>query len=225
MTESLYISAFMVGLLGGTHCAGMCGGIVSAITMGLPQGIRHNSNHLTLYLLLYNIGRVLSYTLAGLLVASLTIGLVSIADSMVIREAFTIIAALMMILLGFYLSGWWPKAINKIERLGFYLWNFIKPLAQKFIPIQTPTHALFAGFLWGWLPCGLVYTALIWAMSAETVIQGGLVMASFGLGTLPTLIGIGFFSSTLVRYIQQQWVRTSAGVMMICFGVYQLILL
>ena len=215
----------MVGLLGGTHCAGMCGGIVSAITLGLPNDIRSNSNNLTLYLLLYNAGRILSYIVAGLLIASLTIGLSSFADSMVIREFFTIVAAVMMILLGFYLAGWWTKAINKIEFAGSFIWKFIKPLAQKFIPIKTPGQALMAGILWGWLPCGLVYTALIWATSAETIIQGGLIMACFGIGTLPVILGIGFFSNSLIHYIQQQWLRTSVGILMICFGVYQLILL
>lgn len=213
----------MVGLLGGTHCAGMCGGIVSAITMGLPNNIRSNSNNLTLYLLLYNLGRIISYIMAGLLIASLTLGLSRFADNMPIRKVVTIFAAIMMILLGFYLSGWWPKGINKIEQAGFFIWRFIKPFAQKFIPIKSPTQAFLAGILWGWLPCGLVYTALIWATSAETILQGGLVMASFGIGTLPVLLGIGFFSSSLIRYIQQQWLRSTTGIIMIAYGIYQLI--
>ena len=212
----------MVGILGGTHCAGMCGGIVSAITMGLPNTIQNNSNKLTFYLLLYNFGRLLSYMLAGLLIASLSIGLSSFTDTIYIRKIFTIIAATMMILLGFYLSGWWPKAINSIEKIGFFIWNFIKPLAQKFIPIKTPGQALMAGFLWGWLPCGLVYTALIWASTADSIIQGGLVMASFGIGTLPMLLGIGFFSSSIIQFIQKQWLRTSVGLLMMSFGIYQL---
>lgn len=213
----------MVGLLGGTHCAGMCGGIVSAITLGLPNEVRGDSHRLTSYLLLYNFGRISSYIIAGLLIASLSLGLSSFADGMVVRQVFTILAAIMMILLGFYLSGWWPKAINKIEKLGFFIWRFIKPLAQKFIPIQSPFQALMAGALWGWLPCGLVYTALIWAMSAETIFQGGLVMACFGIGTLPVLLGIGFFSSSMIQYLQKQWLRSSIGVLMIGFGLYQII--
>lgn len=221
--EPLYISAFMVGLLGGTHCAGMCGGIISAITVSLPNDIRNSSNRLTSYLLLYNLGRLFSYIIAGVLIASVSIGLSSFADSLVIRKFFTITAAVMMILLGFYLSGWWPKAINIIEKMGFYLWNLIKPLAQKFIPIQSPYQAIMAGILWGWLPCGLVYTALIWATTAESIIQGGLVMASFGLGTLPMLLGIGYFSSSLIQFIQKKWIRSSVGFLMIAYGLYQLI--
>lgn len=212
-----------MGLLGGTHCAGMCGGIVSALTMGLPKEKRENSESLTLYLLLYNFGRISSYILAGLIFASMGSLLEKAGNAMIVREIFTIMAAILMIFLGLYLAGWWKTAINKIEKIGGLLWKGIEPLARKFIPIQSPAQALIAGVLWGWLPCGLVYTALIWAISAESIVQGGLIMASFGVGTLPTLIGIGFFSGTLIRYIQKPWVRILAGMIVAGFGVYQLV--
>lgn len=223
LAESIYLSMFLMGLLGGTHCVGMCGGIVSALTMGLPREKREHSNSLTLYLLLYNFGRISSYFIAGLVFASMGSLLEKVGNAMIVRQIFTILAAILMIFLGLYLAGWSKTVINKIEQTGSLLWKGIQPLARKFIPIRTPGQALIAGLLWGWLPCGLVYTALIWAISAESILQGGLIMASFGIGTLPTLIGIGFFSATLIRYVQKQWVRSLAGIIVAGFGVFQLV--
>ena len=126
-----------------------------------------------------------------------------------------------MILLGLYLAGWWPNAILKIEYAGQLIWKLLEPIARKFIPVQSPWQALAAGLLWGWIPCGLVYTALLWALAAHSATQGAFIMASFGLGTLPVMLGIGFFSAHLLPYMQKQWLRSSTGIVMIAFGLYQ----
>ena len=222
LMESLYISAFVMGLLGGTHCAGMCGGIVSGLTVGISKNSRNSDSSLSLYLLAYNSGRILSYVVAGILISSIGNIADSIGSGMEVRRILTLIAASVMVLLGLYLTGWWTAAIIKIEKAGSLLWRAIEPFAKKFIPIRSTTHALVAGMLWGWLPCGLVYTALLWAISAETAIQGGMIMASFGIGTLPTLFGIGYFSNRVIIHLQKQWVRTLAGIMVASLGLAQL---
>jgi hypothetical protein len=214
-----------MGLLGGIHCAGMCGGIISALTLGITRDKREHSNTLTLYLLFYNFGRIVSYIIAGIAMAALGIAIKNIGDAMVIREIFSLIAAGVMILLGLYLTGWWPKAILKIEHAGSFVWKIIEPLARKLLPVKSTGQALMAGLLWGWLPCGLVYTALLLALSAESIVQGGLIMASFGIGTLPALFGIGFFSASLMPHLQKKWLRTTAGLTVLSFGLYQLLTL
>ncbi len=130
-----------------------------------------------------------------------------------------------MILLGLYLSGWWPRAILAIERGGSWIWQWIEPVAKRWIPIRSTTQALIAGLLWGWLPCGLVYTALLWSLSAESTLQGALIMGCFGLGTLPVLLGLGLFSGKLADQLQKRWIRTSAGIMVGSFGIFQLMTL
>lgn len=222
LMESLYISALVMGLLGGTHCAGMCGGIVSGLTLGISKDERNSSSTLSIYLLAYNSGRILSYIIAGIVISSIGNIADSIGSGMEVRKILTLIASSVMILLGLYLTGWWTTAIIKIEKAGAILWRFIEPFAKKFIPIRSTSQAVFAGMLWGWLPCGLVYTALLWAMSAETIAQGGIIMASFGIGTLPTLFGIGYFSNRVIIHLQKQWVRTSAGIMVAGLGLAQL---
>ena len=123
------------------------------------------------------------------------------------------------------LTGWWTKAIRKIEHAGSFVWKIIEPLARKLLPVNSTGQALMAGLLWGWRPCGLVYTALILALSAESIVQGGLIMASFGIGTLPALFAIGFFSASLMPHLQKKWLRTTAGLTVLSFGLYQLLTL
>ncbi len=220
LSESLYLSAFLMGLLGTAHCAGMCGGIVSALAIGVsPQ---QRTTRLTPYLLSYNSGRILSYMVAGSAAAAVGSVVSQAGEGILIRQLFTLFSASLMILLGLYLAGWWPTAILLIERTGSHLWRRIEPLAKRWIPIRSPLQALVAGLLWGWLPCGLVYTALLWCLSAESVLQGSLIMGSFGLGTLPALLGIGLLSANLVNQLQRRWVRTSAGIMVATLGIYQL---
>ena len=219
-SESLYLSAFIMGLLGSTHCAGMCGGVVSALTIGIEPTQR--TQKISAYLLSYNSGRILSYMVAGAAIAAIGSLLSGMAGGMVIRQAFILLSATLMILLGLYLSGWWPSAILKIEQAGAVIWRRIEPLAKQWVPIRSISQALVAGLLWGWLPCGLVYTALLWSMSAESITQGALIMGSFGLGTLPALFGLGLLSGKLATYLQQNWVRRSAGIMVGTFGLYQL---
>lgn len=219
-SESLYLSAFLMGLLGATHCAGMCGGIVTALTIGIdPQ---QRSQRVAVFLLSYNSGRILSYMAAGATMALIGSALAALGEGMWIRQLLTLLSATIMILLGLYLSGWWPGAILKIERIGSLLWRQIEPVAKRWIPIRSTTQALVAGVLWGWLPCGLVYTALLWSLSAESILQGTLIMGSFGLGTLPALLGLGLISGTIAEQLQKRWVRTSAGIMVSSFGIFQL---
>ena len=219
--EPIYISAILIGLLGGTHCVGMCGGIVTALTIGLSNQKRNDGRRFFIFQLSYNIGRILTYTITGALVAS--IGAVSehYGFGMQVRKILTLTAASVMIFLGLYLTGWWKTAILKIENIGSVLWRMIEPLAKKFIPIRSISHALIAGILWGWLPCGLVYSALFLAMSANSILQGALIMWSFGVGTLPVLLGLGYVSTNFIAHLQKQWVRTTAGTIIFCFGIFQ----
>ncbi|MDP6216528.1 MAG: sulfite exporter TauE/SafE family protein [SAR324 cluster bacterium] len=101
------------------------------------------------------------------------------------------------------------------------MWQRIEPYAKRYIPIRSHGHALIAGLLWGWLPCGLVYSTLFLAMTGKSVAQGVLIMTSFGIGTLPTLLTIGYFSGSLIAQLQKKWIRTFAGIMIIGFGILQ----
>jgi hypothetical protein len=91
------------------------------------------------------------------------------------------------------------------------------------LPVNTVPRALGLGALWGWLPCGLVYSVLIAALASGSAARGALIMLVFGLGTLPNLLVIGLFWESVKGWVQSPNVRLAAGLMVMAFGVYGLI--
>ena len=215
-------AAFLVGLLGGVHCVGMCGGIVGALSSGLVPGIRVSRWRFFSALLAYNGGRVISYGLAGLLLGLLgqQVGTLKIFGSFPVGR---VVGGVFMILFGFYLAGWW-RVLLVLEKAGSYLWKHIEPLGRRFIPVHSNGQAFMLGLVWGWLPCGMVYAVLALALASGSVLYGGLVMLVFGLGTFPLMIAMGFAISTLTRTLQGRILRTLAGVTVMLFGLYTLVL-
>jgi len=225
----ILVSAFLLGLMGSVHCLGMCGGLASAL--GLNTGSTGNiplrnvegdmttcSPSPTTLLLGYNVGRVSSYALAGLIVGLMGFWL---SQTLATATALRYIAAIMLILMGCYI-GQWFNGLIVIEKLGQHLWRRIQPLARRLMPITTFSRAFSVGMVWGWLPCGLVYSALIWAGSQGNAAQSALVMICFGLGTLPSMLATGYFANQVSAVIRNQSFRNIAGGLMILFGLWSL---
>ncbi|KRW59979.1 sulfite exporter TauE/SafE family protein [Pseudomonas sp. TTU2014-080ASC] len=210
----LLISALIIGFLGGGHCLGMCGGLMGALTLAIPPEQRAQRLRL---LLAYNLGRILSYSLAGLL-----LGLAgwAIAGSPLVT-ALRVIAALLLIAMGLYLAGWW-SGLTRIEALGRGLWRYIQPLTRQFMPVTSLPRALILGGLWGWLPCGLVYSTLLWAASQGNAAHSALLMLFFGLGTLPVLLATGLAAQQLSNLMRKRGIRIAAGLLVILFGFWTL---
>ncbi len=219
LNHSQYLVAFITGLLGGVHCFGMCGGIVGALTLGVSKE-KSNSSQLAI-MLGYNIGRISGYVVAGAIVAFLGSSLVDLTGIQTAKQVLAVIASLFMIALGLYLAGLW-QGISKIEAVGGHLWKHIQPLTRKFMPVTGFQQAIPLGFLWGWLPCGLVYTALIWTLSAGSALQGALIMLAFGLGTLPNLLAMGVIATRLAKWVKNPTVRLVAGLLVVGMGVLTL---
>src|SRR5690606_575971 len=133
----LLLSALILGLLGGGHCLGMCGGLMGALTLAIPAEQR--SRRLRL-LLAYNLGRILSYAAAGLL-----LGLAgwAVANSPA-ANALRVAAALLLIAMGLYLAGWW-SGLTRIEAIGRGLWRHLQPIASRLMPVRNLPQALFLG--------------------------------------------------------------------------------
>lgn len=223
-TESSYLAAFFVALLGGVHCVGMCGGIVGALTLGLAEPAKRRFLNSLPFLLAYNIGRISSYTLAGVLAGGVGAWAANLASVHYGQQVLQLIAGIFLVCLGLYLAGWW-QGLAQLEQIGGLLWRRIEPLGRRLLPIRTVAQAWRVGLVWGWLPCGLVYSVLIWAISAGSALEGGLLMLSFGLGTLPMLLAMGAFAANLARFVRKPWVRYSVGFLIISFGLYQILLL
>jgi sulfite exporter TauE/SafE len=211
MIELSLWSAFLVAMLGGGHCIGMCGGLMMAVGMQLPQPK-------WLYLLTYNLSRISSYALAGALVGSLGQASSVLEFILPIQQILFLLSSLMLLLLGLYIANLW-HGLLLIEKLGGRLWVRVEPWARKLLPIQHLPQAFFAGMLWGWLPCGLVYSVLIGALASGSAQNGAIMMLMFGLGTLPMLISLGFASAKLKPVLQSERLRMICGGMIAMFGI------
>lgn len=211
MPDSGFIALFLVGLLGGTHCVGMCGGIVGALSMGGPA---RWSMHFA-----YNGGRIFSYTLAGALAGALGAATLGLEQQWPIRQVLFLLANLMLIALGLYLLGV-TRALAFTERAGQHLWRHLQPMTRRFLPARTVAQAFPLGLLWGWLPCGLVYSALVSALSAGSATRGAGLMLAFGLGTLPNLLLAGIVLARLNEFVRRPVVRTFSGLLVLGFGLY-----
>jgi len=212
------ISAFFIGILGSGHCLGMCGGITSMLTSALSS--QQTSQHYLLSLS-YHIGRIISYSIIGAIVGYS--GSVAAKNIGLPLAGLRVVAAIFLILLGLYL-GQWLMLLSKIEKIGKKLWQYISPLSKRFIPVDSLSKALGLGLLWGWLPCGLVYSTLTWSMASGSLTQGALIMAFFGLGTLPALLSISLGIISLKSLFTQPKFRQTLAILVIIYGIYSLVI-
>ncbi|MCL5051501.1 sulfite exporter TauE/SafE family protein [Aliidiomarina maris] len=201
-----WLAALVMGLAGSGHCLAMCGGLAGA--MGYSQnGWR---------LLMYNLGRLTSYTIAGGIVGAAVLATTTIHQDGLIW--LRLVAGIMMVLLGLYITRVW-MVLTFLERIGAILWRRLQPLTRHFPP-NASTHKLFiAGMLWGWLPCGLVYSALAWAALSGSPLSGAATMLAFGVGTLPSMLILGLFSRKLSQFVRTSGFRWVAGILMIGYGI------
>lgn len=213
------IAAFTGGLAGGVHCAGMCGGIVHMLC---APGGRARGASSTGYLLAFNVGRVASYAGAGALAGALgQAGLLTRAAPL-LQPLFFALASLMLVALGLYLAGALPL-LARIEAAGAALWRVIQPWSRHVLPVNSFPRALGLGALWGWLPCGMVYAVLLTALALGSWWQGAALMAAFGAGTLPNLLGIGLFWRQCDGLRRAGAPRVIAGGAVAAFGIYGLV--
>lgn len=221
MTGSAYALAFVVGLLSAMHCIGMCGGISGALSYSLPPETRNDRKRLGLFVLAFNLGRIASYAAAGAVWGGFGAALLGSGASPWFFEGVRWLAAGIMIGIGLYIGGWFPRFAT-IERVGVPLWRRLEPLGRRLLPVTTLPRSVLFGMVWGWLPCGLVYSMLLSTPAQGGVLAGALYMALFGAGTLPVLALGGVFAGQLFRLGQDRRFQAIAGLGVILLGLLTL---
>lgn len=211
MTWALFLAAFSMGLFGSPHCLGMCGGIVTAFGLSMQHVSDSKKNGL---ILTYHLGRLISYSLLGL-IASL-VG-VAIFQSIMSNSAPRIVLGAVLVLIGLAMFG--LPLFNQLEKFGMRFWQSLAPIRKKVFPIDSFGKALFAGLLWGFLPCGLVYGALMMAIAGNNIATGAALMFVFGLGTMPMLIATQKTVGMLQSSIKNFRLRQINGVIMMLSGL------
>jgi hypothetical protein len=139
-----------------------------------------------------------------------------------VQMALYVAANLMMMGLGLYLIGM-TRALAFTERAGQVLWRYVQPVTRRFLPVRGVAQALPLGIVWGWLPCGLVYSVLTLALLSGSAARGALTMLAFGLGTLPNLMLAGLLLARFRRIMQGRALRLGSGFTVLAFGVWGLI--
>lgn len=221
MPDTGFLAVFLIGLLGGVHCAGMCGGIVSALSLQMPAQAGERSPAWVIHLA-YNLGRIASYAVAGAAMGALgSLGLL-LNNALPVQMTLYVTANLMMVALGLYLTGM-TGALAFTERAGQWLWRRVQPMTRRFLPVRGIAQALPLGALWGWLPCGLVYSVLTMTLLTGSAARGALTMLAFGLGTLPNLMLAGLLLARFRGVVRGRALRTGAGLLVLGFGAWGLI--
>lgn len=208
----------MVGLMGSGHCLAMCGGLAAALGLG----VRGSQSQKLSLLLVAQFGRIASYGLIGSLFGGSLALMQGLFDIKLFLLTLRLLANLMLIAMGLYIAGWW-FGLKRIESLALPLWRKLQPIQKRFLPMHSARDAFMVGVFWGWLPCGLVYSALVTSVSSGAHLFSGLAMASFGLGTLPSVWLMGTAGSWLRQGINHRIVRIVMALLLISYGINQLI--
>lgn len=202
MSEALLSSLAAAALLAGTgglHCAAMCGGIASALTFSIPSDKRQGKK-LWVWQLLYGSGRVGTYVLLGAGAGALGDGLLRHLSSQHFHWP-ALLSATIMLLLAIQLLGKKSPLIH-LEKVGTHVWRRIQPLLRGLMPVDHPVKALALGGLWGFMPCGLLYSALMLAAGSASAPTGALTMLVFGIITIPPVASAGVFAGKL-RHLRE----------------------
>ena len=213
MTDLLPVlgAAFVTGLLGSAHCFGMCAGIsglfavsanIQALKTQVPKAIA------------YNVGRVLTYAVLGVIVALLGKGAVDSIPAL--GPPVRLASGILIILVGLQVAFNW-RILAPLETAGAKIWRRIAPAARGLVPVETLPQALGLGLIWGWLPCGLVYSVLLLAATTTDATAGALVMVSFGIGTMPAMVATGVSASKIAQFMSSK--RMGAGLLIIVLGI------
>ncbi len=210
--------AFTMGLFSSMHCIGMCGSIIGTLTLSLSPEIRNNRSRLLPFVFNYNIGRITSYTIAGALAGVIETLITLPMGEINGHRLLQLLSAAIMASAGLYIAGWFPR-FAYIEKIGLGFWKKIEPFGRKLIPVKNRSQAYLFGMVWGWLPCGLVYSALALAATAGGIRQSALTMLFFGLGTLPAVMGVGIMTSLLARLSRMPRFKQAIGLFMIALAL------
>ena len=206
-------AALLSGLLGGVHCIAMCGGIATGLAVAAaPAGAARPALAAATAI---NLGRVLGYVLAGAIVGGLGAGLLGVVriDGVAMGLRALVGAALVLVALRLLGAG---DRFAFLTRPGAALWRRVAPLQRRLLPARTLPRRVALGMLWGWLPCGLSSSLLMVAWLEADAAHGALVMAAFGLGTLPTMLPLTWSGARYAQVLAKPPARrVAAGVILI----------
>ncbi|AMN47636.1 hypothetical protein ACG33_11100 [Steroidobacter denitrificans] len=210
-------AALIAGLSGSAHCFAMCGGLAGALGMRARAASPGRSAGLNA--LAYHLGRIGGYMLAGALCGAFGAGLQSALDLTRLAVSLRIASGVLLILVAIRLLSA-RNLLAWLDGLGARFWRRLQPAAHRAARSSGLGSALALGLMWGWLPCGLVYSMLLFAALSGTALHGATIMAAFGAGTLPSMLGSTLLASRLQAWVSKRWPRVVSGTVLLIFGMW-----
>ena len=165
----------------------------------------------------FSFGRVSSYALAGLALGALSFGIQQRFPDMF--SWMRLLSGVLLTLLALFIGRWWA-GISVVEKAANALWQPLMGSFSSFSNHKSLGSVFVLGSLWGWIPCGAVYTTLAWAALAADPVQSSLLMLSFGLGTMPALLVAGYSLGFMQRFMQQPILRVFFASSLLAYGVW-----
>lgn len=213
LSDLTLLAGMLTGFASSLHCVGMCGGISASLMMTLSPD-RDKAAQVRVALLT-QLGRIVSYMIVGAVLATLSSNVYLGVD----REAGFVLmrwaGALTLVYIGLSVAGLAPQLAG-LDRLGARVAVMAGSPAAGRIQQASP---VFAGMIWGFMPCGMVYAALFYAMLTANPVQGALIMGGFGLGTLPAILLTAFGASGLMAMARREGTRLIIGLTIIAIGI------
>ena len=207
---ALPFALLLAGLASGLHCAGMCGGISAGFSLAQKEQLWRRQ-------LAFNGGRIASYAAAGAAAGALGSAGAYAAAVLPAQTVLFLFSSVFVGLVGIHVAGW-GLPLARLEKIGLPLWQRLRPFAGRMLRSRTLPQVFAAGMLWGWLPCGLVYGALLAAVFAGGAPEGAIAMAAFGAGTLPWLLLAGVAAARLRHWARRHELRRALGLALIGLG-------
>ena len=203
----MLFTALLLGLLGSFHCIGMCGPIAFLLPVD-----RTNQKNKFLQILVYHVGRLLAYGIIGLIFGLMGKGFKLFG----MQQQLSIIVGVIMIVsvvIPFHKIGQ-KKIVAPI-----YKWiSFLKSSLGEALKNKTKDTFLTIGFLNGFLPCGLVYMAVLGAVASGNSLYGGIYMVSFGLGTIPLMTSV-IYVGNILSSKARLYIKRSIPVFVVIIGL------
>jgi sulfite exporter TauE/SafE len=200
----MFLTALILGFAGSLHCLGMCSPLAMMVTGQTSQGFAKR--------LIYNLGRILTYSVAGFIVAGIGFALIFFR----LQNILTIVLGVILLIVG--LSGVSqikiPLITSAVARFASKMRNYFSFFIQK----KSYASVFFLGSLNGLLPCGLSLIALTFCLSFENPVEGFYFMALFGVGTLPVMLGATGIFQWLVNRLHISFSKVSMA-MLILSGI------
>jgi len=211
-------AALLAGIAGSAHCFTMCGGLASALGMH-ARATTATAAAAFRTACVYQVGRLSGYAIAGALCGAFGAAVQRVLDLSRLAATLRVASGVLLILVAARVLFSW-NALRWLERFGARFWLKLQPLVRRTKSMNGTTHALILGALWGWLPCGLVYSMLLFAAFSGHALHGAAIMLAFGFGTLPSMLTGTALASQLHRLLARRWPRVVSGTLLMMFGIW-----